>query len=260
MDLKQICNAVLKRLSTMDFERNGGSSQGRLIFPNTFPSKKEDKIYSEEELLKYTRISEQELRFLFVEEFIRLSSKEFFYSVETPTEKKYRFGKTYEDITTDETGRSASIDMSIFKKDENNKYTRSLNIEFKNENVPSFNIGKDILKLIHEKQDGVLIHLLKNTDSGTLCSSNTRNLGVFDKYYESFSNSKFQEKWQGDSKKYIKLIVISFDEKTLLYRDVKKDDDFDAIFKIKNCGNMSTINGNGWRKVWVNSLGEIEEN
>jgi hypothetical protein len=259
MEVKQICNAVLKRLCTMDFERNGGSSNGRLIFPNKFPSETKKKNITEEELLKYNRISEQELRFLFVEEFIRLSSKEFFYSVETPTENQYRFGKTYKDISCD-VGRSASIDMSIFKKDENNKYKRSLNIEFKNENVPSFNIGKDILKLIHEPQNGMFIHLLKNTDSGTLCSSNTRNLGVFDKYYESFSNSKFQEKWQGDSKKNIKLIIISFDEKTLLYRDIKKDDDFEAIFKIKNCGNIATINGNGWRKVWINSLGKIVEN
>ena len=260
MDLIKICNAVLIRLSSMDFERNGGSSEGRLIFPNKFPSETKKKNITEDELLKYNRISEQELRFLFVEEFIRLSSKEFFYSVETPTEKKYRFGKTFEHISTDETGRSASIDMSIFKKDENNKYTRSLNIEFKNENVPSFNIGKDILKLIHESQDGMLIHLLKNTDSGTLCSSNNKTKGVFDKYYESFSNPMFQEKWNDNPKKNIKLIIISFGEKTLLYREIKKDDDFEAIFKIKNFGNIATINGNGWRKVWVNSFGEIEEN
>jgi hypothetical protein len=251
MDIVQISKDVLTRLFNMNYERKGGSSDERLIFPNKFPSKIKSKDISVEELLKYTRVSEQELRFLFVEQFIKDTSKDFFYSVETPTEKKYRFGKTYEEIRTDETGRSASIDMSVFKRDSNNKYNRILNIEFKNENVPSFNIGKDILKLIHEKQNGALIHLLKNTDSGTLCSSSDNSKGVFDKYYESFSNSKFQEKWQDGDEKYVHLIIISLEDKTLIHRKIKKGEDLEVIFFKSGCGNIKTIKGNGWETITI---------
>jgi hypothetical protein len=243
LDVVGISKKVLERLLKMDSERAGGSSKEKFIFPKKNGGD--------------DRISEQELRFLFVEEFVKLSSKDFFYSVETPTEKKYKFGDTYADIRTDDTGRSASIDMSVFKRDSNNKYNRILNIEFKNENVPSFNIGKDILKLIHEEQEGVLIHLLKNTDSGTLCNSSYNSLGVFDKYYESFS--KFRKKWS-DNNKSIQLIIISLEEKTLIHREIKKGENLEDTFKIKNCGNIATFNINGWGKAIMNSFGEVGEN
>lgn len=237
MDIIQISKDVLTRMRSMDFERIGGNSKEKFIFPKKNGGD--------------DRISEQELRFLFVEELIKASGDDFFYSVETPTEKKYRFGEEYKDIKTDETGRSASIDMSIFKRDSYNKYNRILNIEFKNENVPSFNIGKDILKLMHEKQNGALIHLLKNTDSGTLCSSNKTNMGVFDKYYESFSNSKFQEKWQEGDKKNIHLIIISLEDETLIHRNIKKGEDLEVIFFKSGCGDIKTIKGNGWETITI---------
>jgi hypothetical protein len=34
----EISKQILERLSKMDYERKGGSSKERLIFPNTFPS------------------------------------------------------------------------------------------------------------------------------------------------------------------------------------------------------------------------------
>ena len=92
-NIVQICENVLDRLSKMDYERKSGTSLERLIFPNIFPSKE----ISEKELEKQFRISEQELRFLFVEEFLK-DPNNGYYSVETPTENKYRFGKTNDDI------------------------------------------------------------------------------------------------------------------------------------------------------------------
>lgn len=247
INVVEISREVLVRLSKMDYERRGGISEEKFIFP---------KKYGGDD-----RISEQELRFLFVEEFINDTSNKFFYSVETPTEFKYKLGDSFDSITCG-IGRSASIDMSIFNKDSSNNYKRILNIEFKNQNSSKFSIGKDILKLIHENQNGAFIHLLKNTDSGTLCSSNKTDMGVFDKYYESFSNSKFQEKWQGNDEKYIHLILISLEEKTLIHRKINKVDlnNLENIFfKDGGCGNLKTIKGNGWSKININSLGEVVE-
>ena len=61
-------------------------SQSRIIFPK----------YSEQYRDSETRISEQELRFIFVEQFNKYCEANqwnAYYSVETPTEEKYVFSK-----------------------------------------------------------------------------------------------------------------------------------------------------------------------
>lgn len=227
-----ICKEVLKRLSKMDYERKGGSSEERLIFPNTFPSVKEGKTYTEEELLKHTRISEQELRFLFVEQFLQEPNNGYYYSVETPTENKYRFGDTNETIKPDSTGRSASIDMCVFEKDLENKYIRYLNIEFKNENASKKSISKDVLKLMHEKENGAFIILLKNTDAGSLNNKKDTRFGIIDKLIESFEHHKTNESlWNGGDEKFIELIILSLEVKKngsgkpfILHRKISKSD------------------------------------
>ena len=64
-------------------------SQSRIIFPK----------YSEQYRDSETRISEQELRFIFVEQFNKYcnenNSWNAYYSVETPTEEKYVFSKEH---------------------------------------------------------------------------------------------------------------------------------------------------------------------
>jgi hypothetical protein len=58
-DIVEICEKVLERLFTMNYERIGGSSDQRLIFPNKFPSEEKAKNITDEVLVKnYTRISE----------------------------------------------------------------------------------------------------------------------------------------------------------------------------------------------------------
>jgi hypothetical protein len=209
-----ICKEVLKRLSEMDYERKGGSSVQRLIFPNKFPSEKEGKTYSDQELLNYTRISEQELRFLFVEEFLREPNNGYYYSVETPTKEKYKFGKTNDDIKIDASGRSASIDMCIFKKCNENKYHRLLNIEFKNANASQKSISKDILKLMHEEENGAFVLLLKNTNSGTLNNLADKRDGVIDKLIASIKYHHNEKNvWNGAERKSIELIILSLEEK-----------------------------------------------
>lgn len=238
---------VLERLFTMNYERIGGSSDQRIIFPNKFPSETKKNIPNEELIKNYTRISEQELRFLFVEEFLKITN--YYYSVETPTEFKYKLGENFESITCGE-GRSASIDLTIFKRD-NEQYTRSLNIEFKNQNSSRFSVGKDILKLIHEKQNGAFIIMLKNTNDGTLINSSETRNGVLDKLNESFT--EFEVYWQGDDKS-IQLIILSLEQNenkitpVLIHREIKKGDDFNKIFLKSGNGNIESIKGNNWKQ------------
>lgn len=245
MDIVQISKDVLTRLAKMDYERKGGSSSERLIFPNKFPSEAKNKGITEKELLEYTRISEQELRFLFVEQFIKDTSNEFFYSVETPTEEKYKFGKNLEDIIKNKNihKKSASIDMCVYKRNEK-KYERIFNIEFKHENGAHKNIAKDILKLVREKQNGVFIHLLKNTRRDTLC--NKGKTGVFDKCLTSFT--EFSTDWCKTDKS-IQLIIISLKEKTLIHRVVTKKDNLKDIFSFDDdCyGNIKEVKSNEWK-------------
>ena len=241
-DIVEICRKVLERLFTLNYERIGGSSDQRLIFPNKFPSAEKAKNITDKDLIKnYTRISEQELRFLFVEEFLTNEKcNKYFYSVETPTEFKYTLGDSFEKIKCGE-GRSASTDMSIFTRGKDKKYNRFFNIEFKNQNSSRFSIGKDILKLVHEKQSGAFIILLKNTNSGTLC--NKGKTGVLDKLKESFGT--FKHFWQGDAK-FIQLIILSLEQKenkilpVLISRKITRGDlnNLDACFVFNDNGFM----------------------
>lgn len=233
----EICKQVLERLSKMDYERKGGSSVERLIFPNKFPSQKEGKTYTEEELLNYTRISEQELRFLFVEEFLREPNNDYYYSVETPTKEKYKFGKTNDDIKINASGRSASIDMCIFKKCSENKYTRILNIEFKNQNASIKSISKDILKLMHERENGAFVLLLKNTDAGTLINLGKKRDGIIDKLIGSIKYHHNEKGiWNGDDKKFIELVVLSLEE-----RDNKENGKPFIMYRKISINDLSTL-------------------
>ena len=76
-----------------------------------FPLKRESKDNKEE-----FRISEQELRFVFVEEFNKYCSENWdaYYSVETPTSKRYDFSNKENPCKVDyPKGQSAMVDFSI---------------------------------------------------------------------------------------------------------------------------------------------------
>jgi len=237
IDILRLCKNAFSDLCVMDYEQSREKVylSGQLIFPMT--NHFENTIFKD-------RISEQELRVLFIDQF-KENYKKFFYSIETPTNKKYFFGKILEKFEL--TGQSASIDMCIFKRD-SDKFERILNVEFKSQNVKIEHVAKDILKLIVEPRDGVLIHLLHRTNRGTFRNEN--ETGVFDKYYKSFN--MFQHYWKDE--KLIHLIVLSLDEKILIHREIKKDDlnNINGIFfKEISCGNIKEIRGNGWTSATI---------
>jgi hypothetical protein len=109
-----------------------------------------------------TRISEQELRFAFVEAFNAYCDENkinLFYSIETPTRKRYYFsGSDPKNVSQNERGRSAEFDLVIF--DENLK--RACLIEFKAKSAKPKDYKKDLLKLYKEieKNDSIMCYFI----------------------------------------------------------------------------------------------------
>lgn len=217
-----ICKEVLKRLASMDYEKEGLVSSGQLIFPSKRDSTR--------------RISEQELRQLFIEEF-KEKHKNLYFSIETPTLNRYSFTNKDDTIKIADyidAGQSALIDLSIYDElqDSSKNYIRLLNVEFKHKNATEVNISKDILKLMHEEENGAFVLLLKNTNAGTLNNLAETRFGVIDKLITSLTNHNSNElHWKGNAKKSIELIIISLEEKKvktalpfIYYCTIKKDD------------------------------------
>ena len=145
-----------------------------------FPLKRESKDKKEE-----FRISEQELRFVFVEEFNKYCSKNWdaYYSVETPTSKRYDFSNKEMPCKVDyPNGQSAMVDFSIFLK-EQDKLTRVALIEFKALNPDKQSYMKDYVKLLNEDQKFVyFIMIVKSANDRTIKS-------IADKINASYANA-----------------------------------------------------------------------
>ena len=223
IDILELSKSVLRRLITLDFEKEGGDSSEQLIFPMKQPAKG-----------KINRVSEQELRLLFIEEF-KSRYPDLFYSIETPTSGKYNFK---DEAKEDSAGQSASHDMCIFKR-ESGKYRRILNVEFKHRNSDIKKSAKDILKLIYEEHDGVFIHLLENTNKNTLYS-------IFQKLHKSFVG--YQSSWRSPNKS-IELIILSLRDGKLIYAKLHHADlqNLEELFSIeRGSGNIVNFSGNRW--------------
>ena len=126
-----------------------------------------------------TRISEQELRFIFVEQFNAYIKdhkdlNNLYYSVETPTGEKhgYIFSKGDEPKIGSEAepGVSARTDLVIHKYDKNtNAFNRKALIEFKALNPVERNYKKDFCKLNEEEcESKYFIQIIKNYNAGTI--------------------------------------------------------------------------------------------
>lgn len=147
---------IIKKVYDNQQELNGIKVKGsgsRIIFPL-----KRD---------KETRISEQELRFIFVEQLNNEIEEnwDIYYSVETPTRDTYYFKGENPDRKDD--GQSANFDLVIH--DSNLK--RIALIEFKANNPDEHEYKKDFAKLNNVKEgDGLLryfIEIIKASDNGT---------------------------------------------------------------------------------------------
>ena len=146
--IEEIADETFKRLSG---NNPTTSTNGGIIFP------------------KYrscaTRVSEQEMRFAFVEE-MRRECPDWYYSVETPTDKKYLFkGEPCIVPEEEEGGQSAQFDLTIYEDSKGDKVLA--HIEFKAHNPDIHEMKKDFLKLAEDKTvdtgiERVFIHLFKS--------------------------------------------------------------------------------------------------
>lgn len=136
---------------------NSHKSGSRLIFPRYSKTYRDGK----------RRISEQELRFVFIEQFNKYCEEtgwDAYYSVETPTEWKYRFsGEANPHKTEGDDGQSAMVDVCIH----NNQGSRVCLVEFKAGNPEKFCYIKDLVKLKEEGPLGFFVQFLEKQDSAT---------------------------------------------------------------------------------------------
>lgn len=163
---------VIKKVYDNQKEKFGNSSEfcesgSRIIFPK----------YSERYRNGETRISEQELRFIFVEQFNKYCEKNSwnaYYSVETPTEEKYIFSKKGDENCPHKVdgegngGQSAMIDLSIH----DDKFERIALIEFKALNPKKSAFDKDFCKLSNEPKSPAtfFVMIVKSHDDDTIKS------------------------------------------------------------------------------------------
>lgn len=155
---KEISNAYKWQKEKRDnSESAAGSSKSLIVFPKYKDTNDtNDKKYK-------TRVSEQELRFIFVETFNNHfnNNRNKFYSVETPTNKSYVFDKdnggpkVVSDKRKNEKnkGVSARIDLVIMAKEADGTFKRVALIEFKAHNPDVNDYKKDICKLINEEEN-----------------------------------------------------------------------------------------------------------
>lgn len=136
------------------------------------------------------RISEQELRFIFVEQLSKeIAEERLYYSVETPTKNRYRFSPTKNKIENVECdplnfGVSQYVDTGIQLNKDDKKLFVSANIdlvlhdenggrialiEFKGNESTIANYTKDFLKLAYEENEQCLKYFIQ------VLSKNQRN-------------------------------------------------------------------------------------
>ena len=146
-------------------DRKNGDDNNKTDRKNGDDNNKTDRKNGDDNNKTY-RISEQELRFIFVEQFNKseeVKENQLFYSVETPTKSFYYFSgeegpKCIPDSEHNEhkgeegAGRSGNIDLVIFQRNGKNVNRVAL-IEFKAHNPGKNDYRKDICKLINENEE-----------------------------------------------------------------------------------------------------------
>lgn len=168
--MKDVLGRTFECLRSAYSKEDRYTSEGtRLIFP---------KYSRESSKNAELRVSEQELRFVFVEKFVEYcnaSHEELYYSVETPTTDSYLFseGKTYKSLLEKgekielpcihSEGVSGKFDMTIYNKDN----TVCL-IEFKAGSISEQEFKEVLIKLANPKEKATyryIIHMVKDKAS-----------------------------------------------------------------------------------------------
>ncbi len=213
--LQDISLTTLETLCKTGNERDEiNKNLNKLVFPKDQQPQRKNKI----------RISEQEARLIFIQQ---LANQRFYYSIETPTIKKYKF--TENAVSK----RSGSLDLCLYKSD-NNKMRRELNIEFKAHNMKNY--FQDFEKLFREPGNGMFFHLLESVNNGTLNANNSRK-GVLVKYEKSLQ--KVKKELDNQNGKFVLFVLASLSPKFLISlnitkANINKENIFNLKYSIKN--------------------------
>lgn len=161
---------IYKSHKECHYERIKGDIKSRLIFP-CYGKHRDNNV----------RVSEQELRFAFVESLYEYCSGnnhlELFYSIETPTKYKYSFKDKNNPHKCEEkdddygSAQSASFDLVLY----DNKMQRRAYIEFKANNASKVEHLKDLCKLFGDPEPNdnsicYFIEIVKSHDENTINS------------------------------------------------------------------------------------------
>lgn len=167
-DIEKAVSVIIKKTFAKLFDIYGSHKEhhdkeiisgekSRLIFP-CYGEHRDNEV----------RVSEQELRFAFVESFYEYCSEEnhldLFYSIETPTQSKYSFidknkpHKCNENDDDYKNAQSASFDLVLY----DNKMQRRVYIEFKANNAAKEEHLKDLCKLSEDpSNDNTLCYFIE---------------------------------------------------------------------------------------------------
>ena len=200
--LEAVIERTLSKLNSLYHRDGGGLEDTRLIFPRYWATKEGERVEGE------VRVSEQELRFMFVEELNKYCDKnpewKVFYSVETPTSNSYRL--------TGEGFQSGCIDLCIHGKD----FKRIALIEFKALNPSEHDHAKDAFKLKHELR--YFIEIVKSNN----CETHKK---IVDKLsVEKLKDGKAYQAHTMDCSHPVTYIVASFkgEQEEIIAKDVIK--------------------------------------
>lgn len=144
MDIRIIMDYLIERTFEVLREVYNNQREGKGVFSSNCGSRIVFPLYRNGN----TRVSEQELRFVFVEQFNKIAKEnKLYYSVETPTKYTYRFSRKNAPCVN-KNGQSGEFDMVIH----NEQGDRICLIEFK-ANFPAVSgYEKDFLKLEKESK------------------------------------------------------------------------------------------------------------
>ena len=190
--IEAVIENTLSKLNSL-YHRDGGElGTTRLIFPRYWVTEEGKRVEGK------VRVSEQELRFMFVEELNKYCDEnpdwKVFYSVETPTSNSYRL--------TGEGFQSGCIDLCIHGKD----LERIALIEFKALNPSEHDHAKDSFKLKHEIQ-GELRYFIEIVKSH---SSETHKTIIKKLSVEKLKDGKAYQAYTMDCSHPVSYIVASF--------------------------------------------------
>ena len=214
MEIKEVINEVINESFRIlsELKKTGFSNETKLIIPNRKDCKNSTDDPDSKDAI---RVSEQELRFVFVEQLNKKLSSGYYYSIETPTDDKYKFsenGKECKPVRG--IGQSGNFDLTI----QNANKEKIAIIEFKSKSATHHSYAKDLCKLWNKdegKEDKTLRYFINVFET---MDGKTRG-----KVIEKITNNEYFQKQADDIS--VTIVCKSLTEGQKEFELFKEDDE-----------------------------------